>query len=130
VKRLLILFAILALAFLAIPAFATEAQWPPGITAAPIDFDAFLSPVAVQVPKEFNAVGFEAVLVSTYAVIDVAPGFPRPVIVSAVAAVPSNVEPMLAGLMYGARLNVGMDNAAEVYLMPIVDTRPSLGSVA
>jgi hypothetical protein len=65
VKRLFVLFVILALAFIAVPMIMAESIGPPGITAAPIDFDAFLSPVAVQVPKEFNVVGSDAVLVST-----------------------------------------------------------------
>ena len=41
-KRLLIMFAILALAIVAMPAFATEAIGPPGVTAVPADFDAAL----------------------------------------------------------------------------------------
>lgn len=108
-KRLLILFAILALTFIAAPAFATEALGPPGVTVAPIDFDAVLSPVAVQVPKEFNAVDFDSIVVSTSAAIDVAPGFPLPVIGLAVAA---------------------EKNALDKNLMIQSDNRPSLGVVA
>ncbi len=110
-KRLLILFAILALAFIAAPAFATEAIGPPGITAAPIDFDAVLFPVAVQVPKEFSAVAVDALALSTSTAIDVAPAICRPVIGLALAA---------------------EKNACNKYMVCSVqsDNRPSLGSVA
>ena len=108
-KRLLIMFAILALAIVAMPAFATEAIGPPGVTAVPADFDAVLSTVAVQVQKEFNAVDSDSIVVSTYAVPDVVPGFPRPVI----------------GLAF-----VAEENALDKSLTVQSDTRPSLGAVA
>lgn len=130
-KTFIPLFAILVMAFVTMPVIASEALGPPGITVAPIDFASVLFPVAVQVQKEVTPIGFDLIVVSTYASHDVAPGFPRPVTVSAFVAVYPRVEPMLAGLMYGSRLNGWMDNAAEAYLIPIVsDTRPDLGAVA
>jgi hypothetical protein len=123
VKRFFILFAIFGLA-LSMQLIAAESIGPPGV--AEVRVDSFvLSPVAEQViAKEFNVTGLDAVALSTSTAIDVAPGFPWPVINSpALAVVSPRVEPMLAGLMYGARLNAVRNNAAEAYLIPIVSDR-------
>lgn len=108
-KRLFVLFAIFGLA-LSMQLVAAKSIGPPGV--AVVRFDSLaLTPIAPSLS------------------IDVAPAIRQPVQISAAsAAVVSSVEPMLAGLMYGDRLNYSMtDTAAEAYLIPMTSGAPAFG---
>lgn len=102
-KRLFVLFVILAMAFVAMPAFATESIGPPGGVAGQYacPVDAILSPVAVQAPKEVAPIGFDLI------------------------AAARGISVPVTGLAF-----VAEKNALDKSLTVQSDNRPSLGAVA
>lgn len=115
-----VLLALLVMAFVAMPVVASEPAGPPGVTVEKTVVFALS-----EVPKEFNAIDFDAVAVSTSneLVIGVERGFPAPVFVSAIH---NHYEFTLAYLMYGEYENV---IAVDIYLRGGNNTEP-LGLIA
>lgn len=127
-KKLLIILMALLVAVLAAPVFAAEPAGPPGTDLLITIFAEPLQVATVQAPKEVASVCLDAIAVSTYyETIDVVPVYLRPVPgLAADPAMCTSAKPMLAGLMYGARLPSMTDTDAEAYVMLMASGAPFL----